>query len=318
MKIPTYLVIVFIASVFLDLLVLQRMSMSRYAYGEERNSDAISEDNIIILNNEYVNKQKGGGQNDAISEQDIITLFDDNGDGEINLPYFSLVSKYMEKGEKHEARNLLSELYFKEPDKERRSKIKEELDKLNNELVFSKAPSKDAVFYVVKGGDTLSSIASIFKVPYKSIMRINKKNRSIIREGERLKILNGELTLLVDKSDFTLTVLLNGRFIKQYPVGIGMMNKTPEATFLVKNKLENPTWYSPDGVYKYGDPRNLLGSRWMGFEDKDGLYGYGIHGTKDPASIGKAMSNGCIRLSNKDVEELYDYVGIKTKVVIQK
>jgi LysM repeat protein len=226
--------------------------------------------------------------------------------------------EYLKKGEKYEARNIFSALYFAEADHEKRSKIKTELDKLNSELVFSMSPSPDAVIYYVKPGDTLSKIASEFNTTYELIMKVNNKGRQLIRVGERLKILNGEISLLVDKSDFTLTVLLNDRFIKQYPIGIGMFDKTPEDVFVVKDKLKNPVWYSPEGVYEYGDPRNLLGTRWMGFEDKGDFYGYGIHGTNDPETVGKASSNGCIRLKNEDVEELFNFVKIKTKVVIQK
>jgi lipoprotein-anchoring transpeptidase ErfK/SrfK len=56
----------------------------------------------------------------------------------------------------------------------------------------------------------------------------------------------------------------------------------------------------------------------MGFEDKGDFYGYGIHGTSEPETIGKPSSNGCIRLLNEDAEELFKFVMLKTKVVIQK
>jgi LysM repeat protein len=226
--------------------------------------------------------------------------------------------EHLKKDEKYKARNMFSTLYFVEADHEKRNKIKAELDKLNAELVYSLAPSPDAVIYFVKSGDTLSTIALKFHTSYELIMKINNKGRQMLRIGERLKILKGEIALLVDKSDFTLTVLLDGHFIKQYSVGIGKSDKTPEDIFVVKDKLKNPTWYSPEGVYKFGDPRNLLGTRWMGFEDRGDFYGYGIHGTNDPETVGKESSNGCIRLTNENVEELFKYVRIKTKVVIQK
>jgi len=300
---------------------------------EGGDEDSISEGDIIITVDEYDEGQDSKQEDDSISEKDILNIANEfyeepekevseggnnrevkgNGPNSLNS-----AMEYIEKGEKYEARNLLSELYFKETSNENRNKIKAVLDKLNTELVFSMVPSKDAFFYVVKQGDNLGKIASKFGFPYKSIMRINNKSRSIIRVGERLKILLGEISLLVDKSDFTLTMLLNGHYVKQYSIGIGKFDKTPEETFVVKDKLENPDWYSPDGVFKFGDPGNLLGTRWMGFEDKGGFYGYGIHGTKEPETIGKEMSNGCIRLRNEEVEELYDYVSIKTKVVIQR
>ena len=229
-----------------------------------------------------------------------------------------LVAEYLEKGKIFEARNELSDLYFRETDIKKRNEIKNKLDELNEVLVFSSTPTPDSVNYVVKPGDSLVKIAKEFDISYEFIMRINKKPRTLIKIGERLKILKGELTLLVDKSDYTLTILLNGHFIKQYPIGIGKSDKTPVGEFVVDNKLIHPTWYSPEGVYKYGHPKNVLGTRWIGFEDKNDLYGYGIHGTVDPDSIGKDMSNGCIRLKNENVEELFDFVKPKTRVVMQE
>ncbi|OHB46676.1 MAG: hypothetical protein A2106_03695 [Planctomycetes bacterium GWF2_40_8] len=230
----------------------------------------------------------------------------------------TLISEYLEKGKKFEARNELSDLYFAESDNAKRLEIKNKLDELNAELVFSRIPSPDAFLYEVTPGDTLNKIASKFDTNYELIMCINKKVRTNIRVGERLKILNGKVTVLVDKSDFTLTLLLNGYFIKQFPIGIGKSDKTPRGVFVVDNKLINPVWYSPDGIYQFGDPKNVLGTRWIGFEDQEGLYGYGIHGTTEPETIGKEMSNGCIRLRNEDVEELFNYVKAKTEVVIQE
>ncbi len=196
--------------------------------------------------------------------------------------------------------------------------MKSKLNELNAELVFSREPSQDAFIYVVRPGDSLIEIATKFNTNYEFIMRINNKYRTSIKVGERLKILKGNVTVLVDKSDYTLTLLLDGRFIKQYQVGTGKSDKTPEGKFVIDNKLKNPVWYSPDGIYQFGDPKNILGTRWIGFEDKKGLYGYGIHGTTDPNSIGKEMSNGCVRLKNEDVEDLFDYVKTKMTVVIQK
>ncbi len=184
--------------------------------------------------------------------------------------------------------------------------------------MFSRTPSPDAIFYKVKAGDSLVRIAKKFNINYAFIMRINNKSRTLIKIGERLKILKGELSLLVDKSDYTLTILLNGHYIKQYPVGIGKSDKTPVGVFIIDNKLVNPTWYAPEGVYPFGHPKNVLGTRWIGFEDKNDLYGYGIHGTADPDSIGKDMSNGCIRMKNENVEELFDFVKPKIRVVLQE
>jgi lipoprotein-anchoring transpeptidase ErfK/SrfK len=276
----------------------------------------ISEANILFTIDEADNEPDKNVEQKTATEKGKKDL-DRHKENESMLAY-KLVSEYLKKGKKFEARNELSNLYFREADHEKKNEIKKRLDELNEVLVFSRTPSPDAVYYEVKPGDSLAMIAKKFNTSYAFIMRINNKSRTLIKIGERLKILKGELSLLVDKSDYTLTILLNGHFIKQYPIGIGKSDKTPVGVFVVDNKLINPTWYSPDGVYQYGHPKNVLGTRWIGFEDKDGLYGYGIHGTADPDSIGKDMSNGCIRLKNKNVEELFDFVKERTLVVMQE
>jgi len=57
---------------------------------------------------------------------------------------------------------------------------------------------------------------------------------------------------------------------------------------------------------------SVFGSRWMGLSNP----GYGIHGTNNPSSIGNAVSNGCIRMYNHNVEELFKKVSVGTRVII--
>ena len=62
-----------------------------------------------------------------------------------------------------------------------------------------------------------------------------------------------------------------------------------------------------------GSPENSLGTRWLGFDKK----GYGIHGTVEPETIGQQVSQGCVRMLNEDVEELYDLLPRGTRVTVQ-
>ncbi|HHW55922.1 MAG: L,D-transpeptidase family protein [bacterium] len=105
----------------------------------------------------------------------------------------------------------------------------------------------------------------------------------------------------------------DGQLIKEYPVAVGKpTSPTPEGTFTVLNKLVDPTWYPPDGSRPVPPgPGNPLGRRWLGFAP-----GYGIHGTNAPGSIGRAVSLGCVRMHNKDVEELYANLPLGTPVHI--
>ena len=59
-----------------------------------------------------------------------------------------------------------------------------------------------------------------------------------------------------------------------------------------------------------------LGSRWLGFADTEEFTGFGIHGTTDPSSVGRASSAGCVRLRQEDIELLFDFVPYKAEVAI--
>ncbi len=229
-----------------------------------------------------------------------------------------MVNNYVKEGRKFEARNVLSDIFINKKIPEKQKEIKDILDKLNEELIFSPALYPDATFYTVQSGDVLAKIAKKFNTNYELIMRINGKSTPRLSVGEKLKILTGKTKILVNKSDFTLTLVHNDHYLRQYRICIGKDNKTPEGTFEVKNKMKEPTWYSPQGgVFPYGHKENILGTRWIGFKDKPNLVGFGIHGTTLPESIGTASSNGCVRMVNSDVEELYDFVTLDTEIIIQ-
>ncbi|WP_434092381.1 L,D-transpeptidase [Priestia megaterium] len=81
------------------------------------------------------------------------------------------------------------------------------------------------------------------------------------------------------------------------------------------NKIKNCPYYK--GHIPGGDPRNPLGKRWLGI-NANGTYGdtYGIDGNNNENSIGKYMSQGCVRMHNADIEKLYDKVQVGTPVAI--
>jgi lipoprotein-anchoring transpeptidase ErfK/SrfK len=135
-----------------------------------------------------------------------------------------------------------------------------------------------------------------------------------------LRIFKGTFKIAVDKSDNVLTVFMNDAFFKRYSVGTGAYNKTPVGRFTVTDKIAQPPWWRPDGKQiPFGDPENLLGTRWMAIRSPDDpfLTGYGIHGTWEPDTIGKQASAGCVRMLNSDVEELFTLIPVNTSVDIQ-
>jgi len=166
---------------------------------------------------------------------------------------------------------------------------------------------------VVKRGDTLLSLARAHKVSIGLIRRLNGLAGDGIKAGATLAIPQGPFTASVDRASFALSIELDGASVKKYAVGIGRDGSTPTGSFEVRSRVEQPDWTSPEGDYfKSGDPLNPLGSRWLGF----GEGGYGIHGTTDPTSIGRDASRGCVRMNAGDVEEVYDFLTIGSRVTI--
>jgi lipoprotein-anchoring transpeptidase ErfK/SrfK len=111
------------------------------------------------------------------------------------------------------------------------------------------------------------------------------------------------------------------RLAESYRVAIGGVgNRTPAGRYEIESKVVDPPWHAPDEEWAGelagktippGDPRNPLKARWMEFHD-----GAGIHGTDDIESLGDAASHGCVRMSIRDVKELYRKVRVGVPVFI--
>ena len=112
--------------------------------------------------------------------------------------------------------------------------------------------------------------------------------------------------LVVSLQDRKLALVENGQVKKVYTVAVGKPSSpSPVGTFKIVRRVTNPV-YQHDGKTVQPGPGNPVGSRWMGLS----VRGYGIHGTNEPRSIGKAASHGCIRMAKGDLEELYALVSV--------
>jgi lipoprotein-anchoring transpeptidase ErfK/SrfK len=115
---------------------------------------------------------------------------------------------------------------------------------------------------------------------------------------------DGTRTIVVSLEDRRLALLEDGVVKKVYPVAVGKdTTPSPTGTFTIVVRVTNPTYYHEGKVIPAG-PQNPVGTRWMGLSQK----GYGIHGTNEPHSIGKAASHGCIRMGRRDLEDLFAQV----------
>jgi lipoprotein-anchoring transpeptidase ErfK/SrfK len=116
--------------------------------------------------------------------------------------------------------------------------------------------------------------------------------------------------IVVSLEDRKLALVEDGQVKKVYSVAVGKPSTpSPVGTFTVERRVMNPT-YSHNGRVVLPGPGNPVGTRWMGLS----IRGYGIHGTNEPNSIGKAASHGCIRMAKTDLEEFYTMVAVGDSV----
>ncbi len=156
--------------------------------------------------------------------------------------------------------------------------------------------------YVIREGDTLWQIAQAFGL---SVAEIRAENPQLDPEDLQpdtlicLPLAPVPVSIVVNLAARTLTLLRQGLVLREYPVAVGKPETpTPTGEFRVINKQLEP-----------GGP---FGTRWLGLS----VPGYGIHGTNAPSSIGTAASNGCIRMQNADVEQLFNLTPLDTPVRI--
>lgn len=145
-----------------------------------------------------------------------------------------------------------------------------------------------------------------------------------IREGFEV----GSIVVVSDDY-FLYHVIAPGRAIR-YGVAVGTDELVWRGRALVGRKVEWPSWTptaemikrKPEQYGKYkdgmpGGPQNPLGARALYLHTEGGNdTAIRIHGTTDPGSIGKSVSNGCIRMRNEAVMDLFDEVPIGTPVYV--
>lgn len=227
-----------------------------------------------------------------------------------------------DRGEMLEAARVYEDAMKSSSDARQQSLLAERLGRANFGILMSRQNMQWKVQYAVKPNDAVEKLARKFGTTTELISRINGLGKgNSIRKGQSLMVFAGRFSIAISKSRFELVLNLDGRFFKRYSVCVGSENKTPVGSYVITSREVNPTWWPEGkGSIPAGDERNLLGTRWMAIKDTarpaDDRRGLGIHGTRDESSIGKALSAGCVRMLNSDVEELHMLVPVGTPVVI--
>ncbi|WP_271167603.1 L,D-transpeptidase [Hansschlegelia plantiphila] len=181
-----------------------------------------------------------------------------------------------------------------------------------------------ALAALVSGCSTAPSsdpIAAAMATTYPSALPVEYRRQEVVDT-------TGEApgTIVIDTgSKFLYFVEPDGRAMR-YGVGVGKEGFGWTGQAKVGAKQEWPDWVPPPEMLQRrpelplrmsGGPENPLGARAMYLykDGKDTLFR--IHGTNEPLTIGKAMSSGCIRMINFDVQDLYERVPVGTKVVVR-
>ena len=128
-------------------------------------------------------------------------------------------------------------------------------------------------------------------------------------------------TIIIDTPHTYLFLVLGGGKALRYGIGVGREGFTWSGSERISRMTEWPDWHPPKEMierqpylprFMAGGDGNPLGARALYL----GSTLYRIHGTNQPSTIGSFVSSGCIRLTNEDIEDLYNRINVGTRVVV--
>ncbi|NIX75330.1 L,D-transpeptidase [Microvirga terricola] len=131
-------------------------------------------------------------------------------------------------------------------------------------------------------------------------------------------------TIVIKTAERKLYLVRGDGTAFRYKVAVGRLGKQWFGEARVDGKFVRPAWSPPDEVRRDnprlpsvipgGSPGNPMGARAITLDRGQ----YAIHGTNRPSSIGTFASYGCIRMFNEDIVDLYEQVGVGTRVVVER
>ncbi len=134
---------------------------------------------------------------------------------------------------------------------------------------------------------------------------------------------HGPGTIVVSTAERRMYFVLPGNQAIKYGVGVGRPGFEWGGSKTITRKAEWPAWTPPPQMLRRrpdlprhmaGGPENPLGARAMYL----GSSLYRIHGSNEPGTIGQAVSSGCIRMTNEDVQDLYERARVGTRVIVMR
>jgi hypothetical protein len=238
----------------------------------------------------------------------------------------------LERGDFARASEVLSELVLMElaapwpPQREALLLWGEKLHSAQRRHRLSPDGRWPAVEYVVKSGDSLIAIRKRVLAAHPELLLntglmgvVNAVKDGRITAGDVLRLPTDSPNVLVDLDARVVVFRLGSEAVRMWQVGIGRAgHETPVGTYTVGEKLERPSHMPVGGKQlPFGHPENPLGTRWIAWNSAGKNTSFGFHGTSDPEGVGEEVSQGCIRMRNEDVEELYELIPKDARIVVQ-
>jgi lipoprotein-anchoring transpeptidase ErfK/SrfK len=131
-------------------------------------------------------------------------------------------------------------------------------------------------------------------------------------------------TIVVKTGERRLYYVIAPNRALRFTVGVGRIGHAWTGRAVVEGKYIAPDWSPPDDIKREhpdlpdlipgGSPRNPMGAAALTLKGGE----YAIHGTNNPASIGRFVSYGCIRMLNRDIRTLYRLVAVGTPVIVER
>jgi hypothetical protein len=207
----------------------------------------------------------------------------------------------LEQGKLAEVHETLS-LWYDNPElsPEENRVLTDLLDQVAGAVVYSREHLLERP-YVVKSGDTLQRIARAYGVPWQLLAKINGiADPERLAPGQELKVVRGPFDAVIDLDRHELTLKLGPLYAGRFPIGIGRNQADLEGLYFVQDK-----------IVQAEDPSSPLGRFWIKLDDR-----IGIHGTNDPANVGRDDGPGTICLDQRDIEDVHDILSIGSRVQI--
>lgn len=126
-----------------------------------------------------------------------------------------------------------------------------------------------------------------------------------------------QIRLVIKLGERRVYVYQRDQVKTSFPVAIGRAGwETPVGSHQVIQMQHDPVWEHPfTGELVPPGSANPLGARWIGFWT-DGTNYIGFHGTPNEETVGRSVSHGCVRMYNRDVIQLFDWVRLGTPVEV--